>query len=151
MIFLNRLMAMSILEHLKKINPAMWPETYATTLIILLVAFGSFGLGRLSRIEEAKAPLNINQNAGLSATVASRGDSAAADALKNTVNSASNSSSVGLREGFIVASKTSKKYHFPWCPGAQQIKDDNKIWFATVEEAQVAGYVPASNCKGLPQ
>jgi len=33
------------------VNPAVWPETLTTSLIIVLVAFGSFGLGRLSRIE----------------------------------------------------------------------------------------------------
>ncbi len=51
--------------------------------------------------------------------------------------------------GNYVASKKGIKYHLPWCPGAKQISSKNKIWFASKEEAQLAGYQPASNCKGL--
>ena len=51
--------------------------------------------------------------------------------------------------GNYVASKSGTKYHYPWCPGAQSIKEENKIWFFTKEEAEKAGYQPASNCKGL--
>jgi len=52
-------------------------------------------------------------------------------------------------EKSFVASKNGTKYHYPWCPGAQSIKEENKIWFSTKEEAEKAGYQPASNCKGL--
>jgi len=51
--------------------------------------------------------------------------------------------------GAYVGSRNGSKYHFPWCPGAQQIKEENKVWFSSVEEAQKAGYTPAANCKGL--
>ena len=52
-------------------------------------------------------------------------------------------------KGLLVASKTGKKYHFPWCAGASQITDKNKIWFSSYEEAQKAGYTAAFNCSGL--
>src|SRR5690606_22759248 len=42
-----------------------------------------------------------------------------------------------------VASKTGSKYHLPWCGGAKQIKEENKVWFQTKEEAEAAGYEPA--------
>jgi methylphosphotriester-DNA--protein-cysteine methyltransferase len=51
--------------------------------------------------------------------------------------------------GRIVASKTGAKYHLPWCSGAQTMKEENKIWFDSPEEARAAGYTPAANCKGL--
>lgn len=51
--------------------------------------------------------------------------------------------------GQVVASKNGTKYFLPWCGGASQINDANKIWFATKEEAEAKGYQPAGNCKGL--
>ncbi len=51
--------------------------------------------------------------------------------------------------GFLVASRSGKKYHFPWCPGADTITEKNKIWFKDEQEARRRGYTPAGNCKGL--
>jgi len=51
--------------------------------------------------------------------------------------------------GEVVASKNGTKYFLPWCGGASQIKDENKLWFANKEAAEAAGYQPAANCKGL--
>jgi hypothetical protein len=52
-------------------------------------------------------------------------------------------------KGSFVASKSGKAYHLPWCSGAKRIKEENKIWFQTKEEAEKAGYHPAGNCEGL--
>lgn len=51
--------------------------------------------------------------------------------------------------GQVVASRSGTAYHLPWCPGAAQIAERNKVWFESVEAARVAGYSPAKNCKGL--
>jgi len=96
--------------------------------VIILVALISFGLGRLSKIGESRVPITIEN---LSTTT---------PAEKITDNKIM---------GNYVASKNGTKYHYPWCAGAQSIKEENKIWFSTAEEAQKAGYQPASNCKGL--
>lgn len=48
-----------------------------------------------------------------------------------------------------VASKNGKKYHLPTCIGARGIVEANRIWFSTKTEAEKAGYVPATNCKGI--
>lgn len=47
----------------------------------------------------------------------------------------------------VVASKNSDKYHYPWCSGANRIKDENKIYFANPAQAEAAGYQLAGNCK----
>jgi hypothetical protein len=98
-------------------------------LLVIAVALVSFSLGRLSKIE-GKAP-------GVTITEAQpeRGLPAAVSAAPIA--------------GGVVASKSGSKYHLPWCAGAQSIREENKIWFKTVEEAKRAGYTPASNCKGL--
>lgn len=92
--------------------------------VIILVALISFGLGRLSKIGESKIPITIENLTG---------------AVNNIATSTGN----------FVASKNGTKYHYPWCSGAQSIREENKIWFSTAEEAKKAGYQPASNCKGL--
>ncbi len=53
--------------------------------------------------------------------------------------------------GKFVASKKGTKYHRTDCPGAQTMKDENKLYFQTEEEARAAGFAPAGNCPGLSQ
>jgi hypothetical protein len=112
-------------------------ETY-TILLIMLVGFGSFGLGRLSTLQEAQSPILLENSFSESfaaATVFPAGTEASATPIE--------------KGGRLVASKSGAKYHFPWCSGAQRISEANKVWFDSVEEARKAGYTPASNCKGL--
>lgn len=49
----------------------------------------------------------------------------------------------------IVASKNGTKYYSLGCSGAKRIKEENKIFFASVTEAQKAGLSPSSTCKDL--
>lgn len=52
-------------------------------------------------------------------------------------------------QGAYVGSKNSDRYHLPWCSGAARIAEANKVWFATKEDAEKAGYKPAGNCPGI--
>lgn len=99
-------------------------------VLIILSNLASFGLGRLSKIDENRQPLKIinEQNQAL-----------IGDFQETNTQT----------KGKYVASKSGKKYHLPWCSGALTIKDSNKIWFDTKEEAEASGYSPASNCKGI--
>lgn len=56
---------------------------------------------------------------------------------------------VTSQTGKYVASISGTKYHLPSCSGAKRIKEENKVWFNSKEEAEKAGYKPASNCPGL--
>ena len=72
--------------------------------------------------------------------------------MQQTVESGSERGVLGasiLDVGNYVGSKNGKTYHLPWCAGAQRIKDENKVWFETKEEAISRGYTPAGNCKGI--
>ena len=104
------------------------------SLIILSSVFGGFGLGRLSIVEETKPPITIEEMT-LSAST-----SLTATAIGPLQ---------GRERGLYVASKTGKTYHYPWCSGAQRIKEANRIYFNSTVEARRAGYKPAKNCKGL--
>lgn len=139
---------MNISEKIKKIKTI--DNDVFIIVIILFVGLISFGLGRLSALSENKTPVTVRQGSlqaveNLTGAVANTQLPASpAGGSTSEVNS-----SIGGKEKLFVASKNGTKYHYPWCSGAQSIKEENKIWFDTKEEAEKAGYTPASNCKGL--
>lgn len=111
---------------------------------IILVAFISFGLGRLSALHGEKFPIKFIEPPNQEAAAISPSLGRPTSKLEN--------SEVGLPKTggkLYVASKNGSVYHFPWCPGAQRIKEANKIYFSSREEAEKAGYRPAANCEGL--
>ena len=118
-----------------------------TVLLITLVGFSSFALGRLSKLQESRTPVLIHAAAALSTTPPARGGGGGGGRVKD--ESLGIEDSVLPTGGQLVASQNGTKYHFPWCSGAARIAEANKVWFGSVEEAQKAGYTPASNCKGL--
>lgn len=97
--------------------------------VVILVAAISFGLGRLSKIREEKTPITIEQ--------------------PPTTYDVVGNMSVDNTDKIFVASKNGKKYYYAWCDSAKIIKEQNRVWFATAEEARKAGYDPAANCRGL--
>ncbi len=113
--------------------PHFWP-----VIIILAASAASFGLGRLSAIDDASSEVLYVPAAALQAEV-----------LNNAVNDGVKETVAVSQEGSFVASKNGTRYYFPWCSGVKQIKEENKVWFQTREEAEKAGYTPAQNCKGL--
>jgi len=136
---------MSIQELSLKFKGLLSNTEYCLTILVIVVSFTSFYLGRLSVSGNVSLPNNAQQEA----TIVQ--GSAKADG-KQVANSTSTLDSVSGNispEGGYVASKSGTKYHLPWCGSAKQIKEENKVWFATKEEAEKAGYSPASNCKGI--
>ncbi len=113
-------------------------------IIIILVAFASFGMGRLSAQTQEKTPIVFSEKmpASLEKLESSYSSPELTSAVANSFDSSSKS-------GSIVVSKNGTKYHFPWCSGAKRIKEENEIWFNNEQEAREAGYTPAANCKGL--
>ena len=111
---------------INKIKSAIRLLNKNDVFIVILIIFSStasFGLGRLSKIEESRPDLQISS-------------------VANVLNDQEIA-------GKYVASKNGTKYHLPWCSGAQTISEINKIWFETKEEAENRGYTPAKNCKGI--
>lgn len=96
-------------------------------LVVFLVAFSAFGLGRISATEAAKPAISVDFQ---------------------PMEAEPQGMAIG---GLIVASKSGTAYHFPWCGGAEQIKPANRIWFSSEAAAQEAGYRPSKSCKGLSE
>jgi hypothetical protein len=109
--------------------------------IIILATTASFGLGRLSVLEDSSDGV-VYFPAVRNQAVANVSDTINVDNRVTEVVPAVDS-------GSYVASKNGTRYYFPWCGGSKQIKEENKVWFDTKEEAEKAGYSPAQNCKGL--
>lgn len=107
--------------------------------IIFLVGMASFGLGRLSVLWPKKEPITITNDQRLTTN----------DKIFDTKSVAESASVINTIKGKYVASKSGTAYHYPWCQGAQKIKEGNKVWFQTKEDAVKAGYRPAGNCNGL--
>ncbi|MEO8637485.1 MAG: hypothetical protein ABI430_01125 [Candidatus Taylorbacteria bacterium] len=140
-----------------------WSENRKDILtigIIFLVGTGSYGLGQLSKIESGRAPVRILNSETAVATPSPQPSpeapaSSPVASPQGVVNANLSAAVVSAipkavpQAGMLVGAKSGDKYHFPWCSGAQRIKEENKIWFASVEEARKAGYTPAANCKGL--
>jgi hypothetical protein len=49
-------------------------------------------------------------------------------------------------EGMLVGSTTSNKYHRPGCRYAAKIRPENRVYFASEEEAKKQGYLPCKTC-----
>ncbi len=118
-------------------------------LIIILVAFGSFGLGRLSKIEASRMPIQIENEPLVTAeTFAGVQDLATGGVLAPKPSSQS-ANIIGSEETRLVGSKNGTKYYYPWCSGVSRIAEANRIYFPTKSDAEAQGYTPSSTCKGL--
>lgn len=134
-------------EKVKELASEYSRELYIGAIVIL-VGIGSFGLGRLSSILPQKEPITITKwgnplEEGKMPPESQNG------AVKGESEALGSAAIDPITQGKYVASRKGTSYHFPWCPGAKQIKEENKIYFDTKEAAQKAGYRPAANCDGL--
>jgi len=136
---------MSIIQEvkgkIKRIGKWVGEPDVFTALVVILVAFLAFGLGRLSVLESKKPSVELQ-------TIPA-GSAGAAAVLSSS--SGGSESGVPAPDSKVqyVASRNGTKYYFPWCSGVDRIKEENKVWFETKENAQKAGYTPSSTCKGL--
>jgi hypothetical protein len=111
-------------------------------IIVILVGLGSFELGRLSKengssgikILPAQAGEHSSQNSGQDTNLAPPDNSAPATTV-----------SVSTGKNFFASSRGSKYYSLG-CSGGKTIKQENRVYFATGEEAQAAGYTLSSSC-----
>lgn len=145
-------MPTSIRHIVEKLKSFIADEAFYTASLLILVAVASFGLGRQSVIEAGPAKAIDNKGSIILSEPTNSVQNISPTPLKNTFVSEGdtddNFEEVAL-EREVVASKSGTKYHLPTCGGAKTIKPENLITFASIAEAEAAGYTPAANCKGL--
>jgi hypothetical protein len=112
---------------LPKLKSFLWSEQTFLVGLLCLVGIFSYQLGQSSVEVTSDIETNQQNPAGIIFT-----DVAEAPTLSDAVK--------------VVASSGGTKYHKHDCPGANNIKKDNKIYFDSIELAKAAGYTPAANC-----
>jgi hypothetical protein len=116
------------------------PMDALVVMALLLTATASFGLGILAGKDMARGESQgiwIEQRPVVAAKL---GEGELKTAVRADPIAAG---------GQYVASKNGQAYYLPWCGGASRINEENKVWFASKEEAEAKGYRPAKNCKGI--
>ncbi len=104
-------------------------------LFVFMISLISFGLGRLSIVAQPESLVIENGVPTLS------------DVEK--IMTTGGAQSIGLptaQNGNFVASKNSTYYYLPTCATVKRIKDENKVWFQTEQEAQSLGFTRGSGC-----
>ncbi len=105
------------------------------TLIIVLVALFSFGAGLLVSLDNNQE-IVIQNPANYSASIV-KDSSIKAEVNEKEVEE--------TKEGVFIGSINSNKYHWPDCPWAKKIAEENRIQFNSEKEAQDAGYIPCGS------
>lgn len=113
-------------------------------LLVLTVGVISFYLGRLSTQKNSESPNLTKQVAQNSNNLKAQSFIKEADTetnkttFKNTVNKTT---------WKYIASKNGKIYYPKDCKGSQRIKESNRVFFETKEEAEYKGYKQTASCK----
>ncbi|MEK7643298.1 MAG: hypothetical protein AAB372_02520 [Patescibacteria group bacterium] len=50
-------------------------------------------------------------------------------------------------EGSFIASKNGSTYYPKACKAVGRIKDENRLYFSSVQEAELAGFTPSKQCR----
>ena len=117
-------------------------EDILVVLIVILVGIGSFELGRLSKSDrsggikiEYTDPSALESPGGVSETA-------------NVLSALSSAAPAQNKpRGGYFASSRGTKYYPADCSAGQSIKESNKVWFETRDEAERAGYELSSSCR----
>ena len=125
--------------------------------VIIMVGLVGFGLGRLSaryQPAELKIQSTLVNMAELDRVVTASpekpiAEKTASPSAASREEALLDLDTVDVANKKIVGNKNSKIYHYEDCPGELKMKEGNKIFFASIIEAQKAGYRPAGNCPGL--
>lgn len=125
---------MSIHKYLEKIKGGLEVGDIAFVFIVILVGTASFGLGRLS-----VQPRENDEMSNKVVIVEAPSTGSEEDTLTRV--------NTDIDEGKYVASRNGTKYYTEDCSGANSINEENKIWFRSGEEAELAGYEKSSTCQ----
>ena len=129
------------MEKIKQFIESEKGKDVLIVIIVILVGLGSFELGRLSK-ENASSGVKIeypNQDAVQATDQASNAVSGVSSPIAQTSNS------IPLGKNYFASSRGSK-YYTLGCSAGKSIKQANRVYFATSDEAEKAGYTLSSSC-----
>jgi hypothetical protein len=118
-----------------------------TVIVVVLVGLGSFELGRLSKEDTSGGvkilPAVAGEYTGQDAETSTNQTANVISAVSDTSSPTSTNSSTKT----FFASKKGKKYYTTSCSAGKTIKQENRIYFTTGEEAEQAGYALSTSCQ----
>jgi hypothetical protein len=117
-------------------------------IIVILVGLGCFELGRLSKGNDSRdikittTPTDTSSNIdqGIQQSI-----NPSVSQTANVLGAAGFQNSNSSKKTFFASSK-GKKYYTISCSAGKTIKQENRIYFATGEGAERAGYTLSSSC-----
>ncbi len=127
----------SIEESLRKIKVltgVLDKRAVYTCIIAACIAPGLFLAGKISVIYNNEHPVVLE-----SCSMVFQATSTQKSLAETTKES-------DLPKGPYIGSRSSNKFHHESCPSAERIKEVNRIYFSSKENALSHGYVPAGNC-----
>jgi hypothetical protein len=122
-------------------------------LIVILVGFSAFEIGRLSR-QNSTDGVKIQYPGELSGQAVDQTANITSAAVSATALTAKTSSSIPAiskpatsgTQNFFASSRGSK-YYPAGCSAGKSLKQENRVYFATRQEAEKAGYELSSSCR----
>jgi hypothetical protein len=129
---------------LEKLKSGLANDTIFYSVLLVLVAVASFGLGRQSATSDSQSEKPLISTSNLSPAAVIEAVSPASTTKANP-----DPTSPVVKPTAVVGSKSGTKYHLPDCSGAKRIKPENLISFKSIAAAEAAGYSAAANCPGL--
>jgi len=136
-------------EKIKSFTASEEGKLMYIVIVILCVAIGSYSLGRLS-MKNTENPVLVRfegKQIPLANELEPISDSESTTQVHSVANTSANAlvgKDVGIHP--YVASKRGKKYYPISCSAASTLKQENKIYFDTEEEAQAKGYSLSQSC-----
>lgn len=141
-----------IAEKIKSLAQNSRGKDILSIILIIIISFGSFFLGRNSAINTSTSQVQIYGARGIVERKFNNLDPDTDTSSQNTTTSdlvASAGASIGgniYAKGNYLASSRGKKYYPIDCPAAQNIKESNRVYFKTAGEAETKGYTLSSSC-----
>ncbi len=120
------------MEKIKQFFESEKGKDILIVIIVILVGLGSFELGRLSK---------ENGSSGIKIEYPEQNTNQATNAISTMI-----SSEKIFTKNFFASNK-GKKYYTISCSAGKMIKQENRVYFTTGEEAQQAGYTLSSSCQ----
>ncbi len=133
------------MEKIKQFVESDRGKDILTVIIVLLVGVCSFELGRLSK-ESTSSGITVESNGDPSTPVVEQ--------TANTISSTNNApikllkaddATNAVGQNFF-ASRRGKKYYPLGCSAGKTIKESNRVYFDTRDQAVKAGYTPSTSC-----
>jgi len=122
--------------------PFILSERIFTVCLLIAISIASFVLGRYS----VTTIISDKPQSRIAVTMGSFTFDEQTVSARNLA-SVTSTQPIAVANQVYVASKSGARYHHVSCPGAKQIKEENKIFFSTPQAAEAAGYTKAANCK----